>query len=61
MAAESVGAAASRDAPPDSGVMKRPNKSRVRCAERNRDASRRDGIARRSGIVVARIEIGETV
>lgn len=60
MAAESFGAAASRDAPPDSGVMKRPNRARLRRAEGNRETSRRDEIARRFGITVAG-KIGETV
>lgn len=61
MTAGSFGAAAYRDAPPDSGVMKRPNRTRMRCAERNIDESRRENIARRFGIGVAGIEIGETV
>ena len=61
MTAETFGAAAYRDAPPDSGVMKRPNLARMRCAEGNCDPWRRENVARRFGIVVARIEVGETV
>lgn len=60
MTAETIGAAAYRDAPPDSGVMKRPNPAGMRCTDDTRDASRRDKIARRFGITVAG-EIGETV
>ncbi len=61
MAADVVGAAAHRDAPPDSGVMERPKQAPKRCAECNRNASRREMIARRFGVGVAKRKFGETV
>lgn len=61
MAADVVGAAAYRNAPPDSGVMERPKQAPKRCAECSRNESRREGIARRFGVEVARMDIGETV